>query len=156
MKKSTSFLKRLATLALGLAMMAMAFSPLKVSAHFPTDGTKVQHSSGVVERVAPDSWSISGQTFLVNDSTLVDSSLQLGDRARVEFVALADGQAQATKIENKASGYIVNVRVLPDGSLSAAPVDPTSAELLPPDSVGTARTEPDEDERGNGKGKGKN
>ncbi|MBI4331830.1 MAG: hypothetical protein HY673_11170 [Chloroflexi bacterium] len=56
-------------------------------------------STGVIQSIGQESWTIGGQTFKVNANTRLDGGLATGVTARVEFVTLADGARLATEIE---------------------------------------------------------
>ncbi|MBI4284471.1 MAG: hypothetical protein HY670_01040, partial [Chloroflexi bacterium] len=56
-------------------------------------------SQGTIESIAADKFVIGGKTFKVNAATRLDDGLSVGVKARVEFIALADGSMLATEIE---------------------------------------------------------
>ena len=55
--------------------------------------------SGVIQSKGADSWVIGGYTFKVDSNTVLDSGLNVGVTARVEYVVLADGSWRATEIQ---------------------------------------------------------
>ena len=57
----------------------------------PEDGGQETEFKGTVESIAPDQWTISGQTVLVNGDTRIEGNPQVGDTVEVHAVQSAQG-----------------------------------------------------------------
>ncbi|MBA4376156.1 MAG: hypothetical protein C0401_08295 [Anaerolinea sp.] len=57
------------------------------------------HLTGKVESIAADLWVVSGQSIMVNASTLIETGILLGDVVKVEFILNKDATFIATQIE---------------------------------------------------------
>jgi hypothetical protein len=65
----------------------------------PTTTGEDLHFSGVIQSKSATSWVIGGQTFKVDSYTRLDSGLDIGVTARVEYIIQADGAKLATEIQ---------------------------------------------------------
>jgi hypothetical protein len=57
------------------------------------------HLTGIITSMTTGSWIVGGQTFKVDQSTLLDTGLAIGVKATVEYIVQADGAKLARKIE---------------------------------------------------------
>jgi len=89
---------------------------VEVEAHRAPDGTltaeKIQREdaaeqevefTGDVETISDSSWTISGQTVLVDASTRIDGSPAVGDTVEVKAMKASDGTLTATRIKKEDS-----------------------------------------------------
>ncbi|MBI2957659.1 MAG: hypothetical protein HYY32_02330 [Chloroflexi bacterium] len=67
----------------------------KIEAEEPED----DHFTGKIESKSATQWTIGGKTFKVDASTKLDSGLNIGTLARVEFIRQQDGSLLALEIE---------------------------------------------------------
>lgn len=105
MQKSYRFL--LSALILG-AFLLSACSGAVPQPDDSSDGSAGTSSevvfTGTVQSMGGAQWSISGQSVEVDDSTAVDSSIQVGDIVRVEANVSQEGAVLALKIESSSPG----------------------------------------------------
>lgn len=82
------------------------FQALRITA-VPEAGTLPFDFTGVVETISPESWTISGVTVSITESTLLEEGLSVGDTVRASGKILEDGTWEAARI----------VRALPGDSV---------------------------------------
>ncbi len=57
------------------------------------------HFVGIIQSIGAEDWVIGGETFKVDQNTVLDDGLAVGAEARVEYLLLADGTRLAKEIE---------------------------------------------------------
>jgi hypothetical protein len=69
------------------------------SSNPPTTTGEDLKFSGVIQSKSANTWVIGGQTFKVDVYTVLDSGLDIGVTARVEYIIQGDGTKLATEIQ---------------------------------------------------------
>ncbi|HEU0294590.1 MAG TPA: DUF5666 domain-containing protein [Anaerolineales bacterium] len=70
----------------------------------PEEGTLPFDFTGVVESIAPESWTVSGLTVKITENTLLEEGLVVGDTVRVSGKILEDSTWEASRIVRALQG----------------------------------------------------